>query len=127
MVKAIELGLLLVTNMSMMALADEPVVVLWERPLKDWQGARKVTFDRLVATIPLVFIVPLLAVVEVLIRFESPGAVLFRQHWVGYDNRLFSILKFRSMRTDATDRLTTRQTVHGDSRVTRGGGCHPQT
>jgi len=76
------------------ALADEPVVLLWERPLKDWQGVRKITFDRLVATIPLVFILPLLAVVEVLIRFESPGPVLFRQHRVGYNYVLFSVLNF---------------------------------
>lgn len=102
-------------------LADEPLVLLWERPLKDWQGVRKITFDRLAAALILVLVSPLLAVVAVLIRFESSGPVLFRQYRVGYNNRLFSILKFRSMRADAMDRLATQQTVLGDPRVTRVG------
>ncbi len=102
-------------------LAGEPLVLLWERPLKDWQGVRKQVFDRLAATVILLFVAPLLLLVGLLIRLESPGPVLFRQYRVGYNNQLFSILKFRSMRQDAADRLAAQQTTKGDPRVTRVG------
>ena len=102
-------------------LAGEPLVLLWERPLKNWQGVRKQVFDRLAAAVILVVVAPLLLLVAISIRLESPGAVLFRQYRVGYNNQLFSILKFRSMRADATDRLAAQQTTKGDTRVTRVG------
>ena len=102
-------------------LAGEALVLLWERPLKDWQGLRKAAFDRVAATMILVAVAPLLAVVALLVRLESPGPVLFRQFRVGFNNQLFSIYKFRTMQHAAADRLASQQTVPGDVRVTRVG------
>jgi lipopolysaccharide/colanic/teichoic acid biosynthesis glycosyltransferase len=48
---------------------------------------------------------PLLAIVAVAVRFDSPGPVLFRQRRVGLNGREFTLYKFRSMRVGAEDEL----------------------
>ena len=61
----------------------------------------KRAFDLLVVSAALVLLSPLIAVVALLVRLESPGPVLFRQRRVGKDGRVFDMYKFRTMRTDA--------------------------
>jgi lipopolysaccharide/colanic/teichoic acid biosynthesis glycosyltransferase len=61
----------------------------------------KRTFDIVFALTLLVIAAPVLAVVAILVRATSPGAVLFRQDRVGKDGKLFTCYKFRTMRTDA--------------------------
>jgi exopolysaccharide biosynthesis polyprenyl glycosylphosphotransferase len=58
----------------------------------------KNVFDRLVAAALLVLLAPLLAGLAVAVRATSPGPALFRQTRVGKDGRLFTMLKFRTMR-----------------------------
>ena len=52
----------------------------------------------------LLLVSPLLIAVAVAIRFDSHGPALFRQRRVGYDEREFTLFKFRSMRLDADPR-----------------------
>ncbi len=54
-------------------------------------------FDVLVAALGLIVLAPLLALIAVLVKLESPGPVLFRQKRVGKDEKPFEVLKFRSM------------------------------
>lgn len=58
-------------------------------------------FDRVFALLILVVIAPALAIITGVIRFESPGSVLFRQTRVGRDGKNFTMYKFRSMVADA--------------------------
>ena len=53
----------------------------------------------------LVVLSPLLALVAVLVKSDSPGPALFRQERVGLHGRTFRVLKFRSMCSDAEERL----------------------
>jgi len=55
-------------------------------------------FDIAVATAALVVFGPLMALIALLIKLESPGPVLFRQQRVGKDEKPFEILKFRTMK-----------------------------
>ena len=81
----------------------------------------KRALDVVMASALLVFLAPLMAVVALAIKLDSPGPVLFRQPRFGLGCRIFQCLKFRSMRDDASDVLAERLTVEGDPRVTRVG------
>lgn len=83
-------------------------------------GPAKRIVDIMAALALLVFFAPLLLLVAALIRFESPGPVLYRQQRVGLDGREFAILKFRSMVADA-ERDGVRWASKNDQRVTRVG------
>ncbi|MRK00816.1 exopolysaccharide biosynthesis polyprenyl glycosylphosphotransferase [Aeromicrobium yanjiei] len=61
--------------------------------------------DRVAAALLLVLLSPVLALVAVLVRRDSPGPALFRQTRVGRDGALFEVLKFRTMVVDAESLL----------------------
>jgi len=77
-------------------------------------------FDIMAAGFGLLLFLPLLAMVMVLIRLESPGPAIFRQRRTGYRGRVFTILKFRTM-TVTEDGGQIRHATKGDARVTAIG------
>lgn len=80
----------------------------------------KRVLDILTATVGLVLLSPVLAVVACCIKFTSRGPVLYRQVRIGQGARPFQILKFRSMTTQ-TSESDFKITIAGDSRVTPVG------
>jgi lipopolysaccharide/colanic/teichoic acid biosynthesis glycosyltransferase len=66
-----------------------------------WQGAKRV-FDLAFALVALIALIPLLVIIAVAIKLETRGPLLFRQRRSGKDMRPFTVLKFRTMREDAT-------------------------
>ncbi len=89
--------------------------------LLGWQGKIKRALDIVLSASALIALMPLFILVAVAIKLESPGAVLFVQDREGKGGKLFSALKFRSMRHDDCDVSGVRQTVIGDSRITKIG------
>jgi sugar transferase (PEP-CTERM system associated) len=81
----------------------------------------KRVFDILVSSSLLVMTLPLLIVTACLIKLESSGPILYRQTRVGLQGRVFTILKFRSMRVDAETDGAPRWAAKSDPRVTRVG------
>lgn len=88
-------------------------------------------FDLGAATMSLLVAAPLFAVAAVAIKLDGSGPVFFRQERVGRDGRRFSILKFRTMVTDAEAKRQALQEynegaegffkIAKDPRVTRVG------
>lgn len=76
--------------------------------------------DLAIAVPALVVLAPLLALLALLIRLDSPGPALFRQKRLGYRGRPFEILKLRTMRV-LEDGETIAQVRPDDARVTRIG------
>jgi lipopolysaccharide/colanic/teichoic acid biosynthesis glycosyltransferase len=79
--------------------------------------------DVFVASLLLLALAPVLLVVTLAIRIDSPGPVLFRQRRVGRGRREFTIFKFRTMRrnADATrHRKYVQSLIEGDNRTERG-------
>ena len=65
----------------------------------------KRTFDIVASLGAIVVLSPLLIVVAVAVKLDSPGPVIYKSKRVGSNYRVFDFLKFRSMRSDADRRL----------------------
>jgi Undecaprenyl-phosphate glucose phosphotransferase len=80
-------------------------------------------FDLCVAGFGLLLLAPLLLVVSLVIKLDSPGPVLFCQRRHGYNNEIIPVLKFRTMTTveDGETAATFLQAKVNDPRVTRLG------
>lgn len=78
-------------------------------------------FDIVCATLLIVLALPIMLVTSILIMMETGGPILYRQERVGLNGRLFNVVKFRSMGTDAEKDGTPRWATAADDRVTRVG------
>lgn len=77
-------------------------------------------FDLVASGLGLLLLAPLLFLIALAVKLDSPGPVFFRQERVGRHGRTFRIHKFRTMVTDA-ERKGLQITVGADARVTRVG------
>jgi len=83
-------------------------------------GVARRAVDLLVSATFLVLLSPLLALLAIAIRMDSPGPALFRQRRIGRGSSEFTILKFRTMRAGTPD-VASHLMGPGSSRVTRVG------
>jgi len=83
-------------------------------------------FDLLLSSIGLLLLAPVLLLIAVLIKLDSPGPVMFRQERVGRFGRPFHIHKFRTMQHDPAGQGLLI-TVGADRRITRVGAVLRQT
>jgi len=99
-----------------------PVSLLADRPIKRWDAVTKAVEDLLIGGIVTLLLLPVLAVIALTIKLNSPGPIIFKQRRHTVDNREFYIYKFRTMRWNpaaATENL--KQTSRQDDRITRVG------
>lgn len=109
-------------NHSVREIAGIPVLTLSETPMTGVSRLAKSIEDILLSVLILLVLSPILIVVAVAIKFDSPGPVFFRQKRAGWNGKTFSIWKFRSMYTHhIVDMNILKQAEQGDSRVTRVG------
>ncbi|MBE7243538.1 MAG: exopolysaccharide biosynthesis polyprenyl glycosylphosphotransferase [Actinomycetospora chiangmaiensis] len=95
------------------------------RPLNLGEVVLKRALDLTVATIALIALSPLLALIALAIKLDSPGPVFFRQKRYGFNQQPFGVYKFRSMRTETN--AVFRQATRNDSRITRVGAILRRT
>lgn len=100
-------------GLSVLSPPSMPLALSYNRTMK---RAFDITVS--VAVIPAI-VLPLMAVVAVIQRINSPGPLFFRQNRVGENGKIFEILKFRTMRVDNDDEA--RQASAEDGRIYRGG------
>jgi exopolysaccharide biosynthesis polyprenyl glycosylphosphotransferase len=85
-------------------LHGHPVLVFRTGPKAPWQALGKAVMDfsgALVALVILVVLIPVIPLVALAIRLSSPGPILFRQQRAGLNGQPFTLLKFRTMVTNA--------------------------
>jgi Undecaprenyl-phosphate glucose phosphotransferase len=98
-----------------------PVLDVFDKPITDWNVVIKTIFDKVVGGLCLVLLSPVMLLIALAVKLDSPGPVLFRQMRHGFNNEEVEILKFRSMYVDQLDPHAARQVTRGDTRVTRVG------
>jgi sugar transferase (PEP-CTERM system associated) len=79
-----------------------------------------IIIHRVIALLGAVLSLPIAIVTALLIKIDSPGPILYKQERVGKNGRIFTLMKFRSMRTDAEKNGPVWAST-GDNRMTRVG------
>ncbi len=96
------------------------VISVCDTPFRGAAGVLKRASDLVLASLILLLISPVMALVALLIKLDSPGPVIFRQRRYGLDGEQIWVYKFRSMRV-AEDGDHIAQARRGDQRITRLG------
>ena len=78
-------------------LGKVPTLDVFEAPITDWDLVMKWLFDHVVGAIILLLALPVMALVALAIKLDSPGPVLFRQKRFGFNNERIDVFKFRSL------------------------------
>ena len=81
----------------------------------------KRVMDLSIGILALILLSPVMLIAALAIKIEDGGPVFFVQPRIGHGNRIFRMLKFRSMRVDQLDPKGNRSTARQDVRVTRVG------
>jgi Undecaprenyl-phosphate glucose phosphotransferase len=102
-------------------IADSQLAQVSGEPADIRRAVAKRVQDVLVGSIGLVLSLPVMALVALAIKLDSPGPVFFRQRRHGFNNEEILVWKFRSMRQEAADVAAVQQVRPGDDRVTRVG------
>lgn len=113
---------------SLAKIAHSPAAYVSGSPRDSRRAISKRVFDLVAASLLLVALSPLILILSVIIKLESPGPVFFRQRRHGFNNQIIRVWKFRSMRDDpeAAEHMQ-RQTEADDPRITRIGRFIRQT
>jgi Undecaprenyl-phosphate glucose phosphotransferase len=102
-------------------LGKVPTLDVFEAPITDWDLVMKWLFDRIVGGLALLAALPVMGLVALAVRLDSPGPVLFRQKRFGFNNERIDVYKFRSMYHHQADPLASKVVTKNDPRVTRVG------
>jgi Undecaprenyl-phosphate glucose phosphotransferase len=102
-------------------LGKVPTLDVFEAPITDWDLVMKWLFDHVTGALILLLAAPVMALVALAIKLDSPGPVLFRQKRFGFNNERIDVFKFRSLYHDQADPLAAKVVTRNDSRVTRVG------
>jgi Undecaprenyl-phosphate glucose phosphotransferase len=100
---------------------DLTVVEVSSKPVSGWGYFIKALSDRVLGALILLACLPLLAVIALAVKLTSEGPVFFSQERLGFNNRTFRILKFRTMYTHMQDDHAEKLTTREDPRVTPVG------
>jgi len=102
-------------------IGNVPVIDVFDKPIADWDVLVKSAFDKIVGSICLVLLSPIMLAVALAIKLDSRGPVIFRQARHGFNNEKIDVYKYRSMYVDQLDPGAKMQVTRNDPRVTRVG------
>jgi Undecaprenyl-phosphate glucose phosphotransferase len=98
-----------------------PVLDVFDKPVTDWDVVMKWLFDKIVGSLILIAVSPIMLITAIAIKLDSRGPVLFKQKRYGFNNELIEVYKFRSMYVDQCDTTASKLVQKDDPRVTRVG------
>ncbi|WP_413514670.1 undecaprenyl-phosphate glucose phosphotransferase [Serratia proteamaculans] len=96
------------------------VVSLFDTPMSGMNKVMKRIEDILLSSAIIVFISPVMLLISLIVKFTSPGPVIFKQKRYGIDGKSIEVWKFRSMSVmENGDKVV--QAKKGDLRITPAG------
>ncbi|HTY10884.1 MAG TPA: undecaprenyl-phosphate glucose phosphotransferase [Bacteroidota bacterium] len=98
-----------------------PFLKIKEIPLSTWNRISKRAFDVVFSTVVLLLTLPVTIILAVIIKATSRGPIFFNQERISLDGKPFSVIKFRTMRTDAEESTGPVRAKKGDARATSIG------
>ena len=102
-------------------LGEVPTLDVFEAPITDWDLVMKWLFDHVVGFLILMLALPVMGLVALAVKLDSPGPVIFRQKRFGFNNERIDVFKFRSMYHHHADPTASKVVTKNDARVTRVG------
>jgi len=102
-------------------LFDTPIILCRNTGLDFGQRLIKRTFDLILSIIALIVFSPAMLIISAAIKLYDKGPVFYKQERVTINNKVFSILKFRSMIVDAEKDGKSIPATNGDPRITPVG------
>ena len=109
------------TTSALDRLAAAPLANIQGSVDADRRAYNKRLQDLIIALVALIALSPVMALIALAIRLDSPGPIFFRQRRHGFNQEEIVVWKFRSMRQEAADATASRQVTHDDDRVTKIG------
>ncbi len=112
---------IMASEVSIGDLSGLPLLTIRDVALRGWKLAVKRATDIVGSAVALILLSPLMLLIAILIKLDSPGPVFYVQERMGLDAKAFKMLKFRSMRTDAEAETGPVWASPNDPRRTRLG------
>ena len=113
---------IIATSLTIDDLDGLPLLTVRDVALRGWKLTLKRGMDLIVSALGLLLLSPLMMLIALVIKIESPGPVFYSQIRVGLDGKPFKMLKFRSMRMGAEAATGAVWASEDDPRRTRLGG-----
>ncbi len=98
-----------------------PIISLRDSPLYGWNRVIKKSTDILLSLFIVLITSPLMFVISILIKATSPGPILYKQDRMGLDGKIFKMLKYRTMGTQAEEKTGPTWATENDNRRTLVG------
>lgn len=72
-------------------IGNVPFIDITDKPIANWDVVKKWLFDKVVATLAVIVLAPLMALIAIAIKLDSKGPVLFRQKRLGFNNEKIDV------------------------------------
>ena len=102
----VELFNLKISKSSLSTFNNNQFINYYTSPKMNWQMILKRLIDIVISLFLLILCLPLFIILPITIKATSPGPVFFKQRRVGFNGRIFTMLKFRTMAKDAESMKT---------------------
>lgn len=107
-------------SVKMNSILGTPLIEVKHDLLPEWERLLKKGFDYILALIAIILLSPVYLLTAIMVKFSSPGPIIYKQERIGQFGIPFKIYKFRSMRTNA-EKDGPQLSSKTDNRVTSWG------
>lgn len=114
-------------NHSITYLGGLPVLNIRKTPMIGMNRIIKAIEDRVLATLILILISPLLLLIAIAVKFSSAGPIFYKQKRVSWNGKEFNMLKFRTMPVDSELKTGPVWAKKGENRATKIGAILRKT